>query len=98
MILLPLERSQVACGENVEIYLHESGDPSPRNPGLLKISGDDSSKMWRYISTNRAIRLHIEKQPISERKSSVDIYIKESENDAYIGDYEVGLFSASFPP
>ena len=56
--------------------------------------GDDSLKTWRYISTNRPIRLHTGKQPISERKSPVDIYIKDSKIIAYIGNYKVGLFQA----
>ena len=80
----------------VEIYLHGIRISSPRNRDILRISGDGSSKTWRYISTNRANRLHTEKQPISERKTAVDKYIKDSRNVAYIGDYEVGLFARLF--
>ena len=92
------DRSQAACGEgSLETWRYistKTGISSPQKLRVLRISGDGSSKTWRYISTNQPIRLHTEKQPISERKSTVDIYIKEYENVAYNGKYEVGLFQA----
>ena len=101
MKMLTPDCSQIACGEDsLKTWRYistKSGISSPRNLRILRISGDGSSKTWGYISTNLANRLHIEKQPISERKSAVDIYIKDSKIIAYIGDYEVGLFQALFP-